>query len=199
MRQYPGGWLDFVNMEPVSIAQYISFAVLAGGAFNGVIQQVTTFNTPTGGSWQVSPLAITQEPVVQAINYTYSQSDVMLANAMNMQTQMYNPNAPIPMQNMLFLYGNANELRFSNIISLDFGMSSYNLCQISVTENSATLGDAHGLIEVIDFGAGAFSGGLTLELTLGAIFGPVNIGIRLESTTGDSSIFNMKTMILNSY
>lgn len=63
-------------------------------------------------------------------------------------------------------------------------------------ENVGTQGDMHGNIEVVDFGSGTFTGTQTLQFILSDNTGPVNLGIRLESTTNQSSIFELKLVIL---
>jgi len=43
---------------------------------------------PTGGTWATSPITLSQEPVVQAINVTFNAIDGIEAIAMNSQTKM---------------------------------------------------------------------------------------------------------------
>lgn len=199
--QFPGGWLSLENSNPMPISDFITFASLFDGSSttNGEIVLSSDYNNPTGGTWVASPISITSEPTVIAVDAVNDVTQDIIANSMNMQTKMANLAASVapPLQNLVYLYGNLSEkLRYMCYLPLDLGGSSYDLFQVSVLENVGTQGDMHGNIEVVDFGSGAFTGTQTLQLILSDNTGPVNLGIRLESTTNQSSIFELKLVIL---
>jgi hypothetical protein len=94
------------------------------------------------------------------------------------------------------LYTPVGQPRFWNRLYLNLGGGTYNRMQISVFENSVTRGDAHGNVESYDFGVGPFTGTGTLQLLLTNYTGQVNIGIRLETTGGASSLFELRTIAI---
>ena len=196
MASYPGGWNTLQNSMPQSISDILSFAKY--GATGGSIISSSVFNTPTGGVWQASPISISIGPIVVAVNGLVYPDQAQKAAAMNMQTKTYNANAPLPLKTLIFAYGNKNtKMDFQSDISLNLGGLNYNLLQLSILENAATKGDSHGTIQVVDFGAGPFTGIQTLSLNISGYFGPLNLGIRLESTPGaQSSMFDLRYMIL---
>jgi hypothetical protein len=198
MTNYPGGWLSLENSSPMPITDIITFAsVNDGSVTKGVVLDSSTYHDPTGGTWAATPISITNAPTFNPVNPTYSLDDVMVADAMNMQTKSANlTTAPSSLSSLIYLYGNNSDIRFSCDIVLSLGGLSYDSIQISVLENCVTYGDSNGNIQVIDFGAGPYTGAVTLNLILGQRFGPINIGIRLESTTNVSSIFELQTVIL---
>jgi len=175
---------------------FFSFAKFGGTAGNIISSSV--FNTPTGGVWQVSPISIAIGPLVIAVNGLVYPDQAQKAAAMNMQTKTYNANAHLSLKNLVFAYGNQNtKMDFQSDISPNLGGLNYNLFQLSILENSATKGDSHGTNQVVDFGTGPFTGIQTLSLNISGYFGPLNLGIRLESTPGaQSSIFDLRYMIL---
>ncbi len=203
MAKYPGGWLTLESSNPIPITNYIAFAMLYDGAVStdGTVKEVTSFHTPTT-AWSASPISITAEPTAFAVNGPTIVNQQISANAMNMQTKMANLSStvPIPLRNMLYLYGNNddNELLYMINIPISFGGSNYNLCQISVMENAATSGNEHGKIQVIDFGAGPFTGAYTIKVFFRGYYGPLNLGVRLESSAGAlSSIYEIRTNIIS--
>jgi hypothetical protein len=198
MKKFPGGWHSLENSNPMPITDYILFASLSTG-FAGNVQYSSDFISPTGGTWMASPISINAEPNVAAIAGTPFPSKAYIADMMNMQTKMWNNsnNIPSQLQNMIYAYGNSSgDPEYVMTIPLDLGGSTYDSFQISVFENVATQGDAHGNIQVIDFGPGPFTGIINLEVTFSERTGPLNIGIRLESSTNQSSIYELKTIIL---
>jgi len=66
-------------------------------------------------------------------------------------------------------------------------------------ENAATEGGPMGVVEAFHFAktSGNFTGVNTLYLFFDNYFGPINLGLRAESTTPDSSIFEMRCVILD--
>ncbi|MFA7325051.1 MAG: hypothetical protein WC121_00155 [Candidatus Kapaibacterium sp.] len=199
--KFPGGWLSLENSNPMPISDFITYAALFNGSTttDGQIVMSDVYNTPTGGTWVASPVSISTEPTVIAVDAPNDVTQQIIANSMNMQTKMANlgANVPPPLQNLVYLYGNfSDQLRYLCYLPLNLGGSSYDLFQVSVLENVGTQGDMHGNIEVVDFGAGPHTGAQTLQLMLSENMGPVNLGIRLESTTNQSSIFELKLVIL---
>lgn len=121
---------------------------------------------------------------------------------MNMQTKMANllSTVPIPLRNFLYLYGNVNDdsLLYQMNIPLSFGPSTVDLFQISVLENAAGSGDEHGKIQVIDFGSVSLAGTTwMLQVMFRGYFGPLNLGIRMNTTTPASSLHEFKTLIMS--
>lgn len=202
MANFPGGWLSLQSSSPIPITKYASYAYNYDGAITteGTVKNVTTFQTPTT-AWSASPISLNAEPTVLAVNAAVNVNEAIKAASMNMQTLMANlTNAPIPIKNMIYVYGNQddNSLLYKMQIALNFGASNYNLYQISVMENAGTLGDEHGHCEVIDFGAGPFTGVNTLNIFFRGYYGNVNIGIRLESSAGGlSSIFELRANVMS--
>jgi len=89
MQNFPGGWNSLQNSFPQNITDVISVArATFGGPGGGQIVYDNLFNTPTGGTWATSPITLSQEPVVQAINVTFNAIDGIEAIAMNSQTKM---------------------------------------------------------------------------------------------------------------
>ncbi len=199
--KFPGGWLSLANSNPMPISDFITYVALFNGSSTtkGQIEMSSVYNEPTGGTWVNSPIAIASEPTVIAVDAPNDVTQQIVADSMNMQTMMANiaPNVAPPLKNLVYLYGNFSEkLRFLCNLPIDLGLSNYDLFQISVLENVGTQGDMHGNIEVVDFGTGPFTGIQTIQLVLSENMGPVNLGIRLESTTNQSSIFELKLVIL---
>lgn len=195
MFQIPGGWRTLRNSNPLKISDKIIYASF-GGAPGDVVDSAD-YNSPTGGSWNASPITINAYPTFTAVNQTYTLDDVLIADSMNEQTQTGYSSAPPDLSNMVYMYGNPNRMRFQNSLDLDLGGSTYNTVEISVFENCVTRGDAHGNVEVFRF-TGSFTGIQTLTMLIGNFFGPINIGIRLESSTNQSSIYELKSVILKS-
>ncbi len=193
MKQFPGGWLSLENSFPQVITPIISYCScnFGGPTIKGVIDYSSIFNTPTGGTWVPSPISISQEPIVIAVNSVHNSVDLLEADAMNSQTKMSNLNSstPIQLRNFVYLYNNQSTPKWMTQILFDLGANNYNKLQISVFENSVSKGDSHGNIQVIDFGSGPFSGVGTFNFLFGEFHGLINLGIRLESTTNQSSIF----------
>jgi hypothetical protein len=190
----PGGWLTLESSMPKSV-DVISFAKI--GVTSGTVELSTVYNTPTGGTWYSLTNLITSEPVVLAIAGTQFPDLATKAYAMNMHTKMFNSTAPLPLRNLLFCYGNQEgKTEYEMNFVLDLGGITYNLIQISILENAATLGDAHGNIEVIDFGIGPFTGMQTLSLVISGYYGLLNLGIRFEKNDNTSYLYEMKLMVL---
>ena len=199
MRNFPGGWNSLQNSFPQNISDIISVARATFGApVDGQIVYDNLFNTPTGGTWAASPIVLSQEPDVQAINVTFNSIDGIEAIAMNGQTKMANLSASVPSQlrGLVYLYTPVGQPRFWNRLYFDLGASNYNRMQISIFENSVTRGDAHGNVQSYDFGTGPFTGIGTIQLLLSSFTGQINIGIRLESTGGASSLFELRTIAI---
>lgn len=193
MLQIPGGWRTLRNSNPLKISDKIVYAKL--GSTDGEVEDSADYNSPTGGSWNASPLSISAYPTFAAVNPTYSQQDALIANSLNEQTQTGFSSAPPDLNNLVYMYANPGDVRFFSALDFDFGGSTYNTVEISVFENCVTRGDAHGNIEVFRF-TGSFTGTNTLQMILGDFAGPVNFGIRLESSTNQSSIYELKTVVL---
>jgi hypothetical protein len=103
---------------------------------------------------------------------------------------------PSQLRGLVYLFTPIGQPRFWNRIYLNLGASNYNRMQISIFENSVTRGDAHGNVQSYDFGTGPFTGIGTIQLLLSNYTGQVNIGIRLESTGGASSLFELRTIAI---
>jgi hypothetical protein len=199
MRNYPGGWNSLQNSFPQNITDVVSVARSTFGTPpDGQIVYDNLFNTPTGGTWAASPIVLSQEPDVQAINVTFNAIDGIEASAMNAQTKMANLSTSVPsqLQGLVYLYTPVGQPRFWNRLYLNLGGGTYNRMQISIFENSVTRGDAHGNIQAYDFGTGPFTGTGTIQLLLSSFTGQINLGIRLESTGGDSSLFELRTIAI---
>lgn len=116
MANYPGGWLTLENSNPVPVTNSISLAQLFDGVTttNGEVKNVTTFNNPTT-AWSATPITLNAEPTVNSVNIAFNVNEGVKASAMNMQTLMANlTNAPVPMQNMLYVYGNPDDTNLIN-------------------------------------------------------------------------------------
>ncbi|MBM2813320.1 MAG: hypothetical protein HW421_82 [Ignavibacteria bacterium] len=189
MAYYPGGWNDLKNSEPDPITEVVTYAAITvgGTTTNGIVKYTSDFITPIGGIWDTSPISITSEPYVDALDAAIYPHEAELASALNMQTKIYNPDVPSPMENLLFLYGNDEQPLYRMNIPLSFGASTCNKLMISVFENAGTLGNNHGQIQVIDFGSGPFSGNLTLKLVFTGYYGSCNIGVFTEETDPHSA------------
>lgn len=199
MKNFPGGWNAFENMNPSLITTYISTVKTTFGMpVNADVVWSNNYNTPTGGTWGASPITINEEPTVMAVNGMHNGQELIYSQAMNSQTKMANLSTSIPsqLQGLVFLYNNPTTPRFMSRLKLDLGASNYNSIQISVFENSVTNGNEHGLIQVFDFGTGPFTGIGIFEFLFSSFTGQVNLGIRLESTTAVSSIFELRCFLI---
>lgn len=111
--QFPGGWLALENSNPMPISDFITFASLFDGSSttDGEIVLSSDYNNPTGGTWVPSPISITSEPTVIAVDAANDVTQQIIANSMNMQTKMANlaPSVAPPLQNLVYLYGNLSE------------------------------------------------------------------------------------------
>ncbi len=200
MKQFSGGWLSLQNSNPQPIAPYLSFVkcTFAGPVNNAQIQYSNVFNNPTGGAWVDSPIVIHEEPTVNAINGSHNATDLLQSQAMNAQTLMANYGTSVPPQlrGLVYLYNNPTQSKWMSQIKFNLGASNYNKLQIGIMESSVTRGDVHGNVQVYDFGTGPFTGVGTFDFLFGEYVGPLNIGIRLESTTNQSSIFELRCFLL---
>ena len=117
---------------------------------------------------------------------------------LNLQTKMRNSSAPPPLDNLFFVYGNPTlKLSYRMIFHIDLGANTYDSIQIGVFENCVTQGGEHGLIEVVEFGGGGFTGAGLLHLTFGNYFGAVNLGLRTErSAANESTIIQLQMVIM---
>jgi hypothetical protein len=199
---YPGGWNDLEISEPRLIKPIISNAIIDDGtAYPGAIVNSVDYFTPTAPGWVASPFALNAEPLVYAVNAAVFLNELYKATAMNQQTKMSNiTNAPPPLANMLYLYGNNNgNLSYQMKIDIDLGAGLYNYLELSVMENAASSGGVNGVVQAYHFAktAGTFTGIVTLELQFDNFFGSVNLGLRAESTAPASSIFELRCQILS--
>lgn len=199
MKNFPGGWNALENMNPSLITTYISTVKATFGApVNADVLWSNNYNTPTGGTWGASPITINDEPTVVAVNGMHNGQELIYSQAMNSQTKMANLSSDVPSQlkGLVFLYNNPTSPRFLSKLSLNLGGLNYNSIQISVMENSVTNGNEHGEIQVFNFGTGPFTGVGTFEFLFSGYTGQVNLGIRLESTTNVSSIFELRCFLI---
>ena len=195
MSKFSGGWQDLQNSDPIDVTDFVSYAQL--NANLGTIMQSSAFFTPTGGTWVASPITYNIPPAISAVNGIQFPDQAMLASAASMQTQMSNPSAPPSLNHLLFLYGNdADSYLFQSRVFLNLGALNYDLVQLSILANAATKGNQHGTVQVFDFGTGPYTGIVSLTLMFCGYYGPLNLGIRLESTTNLSSVFDLDTIIL---
>ncbi|MBI5324077.1 MAG: hypothetical protein HZB41_02145 [Ignavibacteriae bacterium] len=196
MLKIHGGWNDLQRSMPLNISNIIESATI--GATTASIQASSNFNTATG-TWVTSPITLNAVPTAIAINATTNPDQAAKVTAMNAQTLMANLNAPPPLKNLVFLYGNQEgSLKYEMDIPLNLGGSTYNSIQISLLDNTATKGDEHGEIQVFDFGSGSWTGVNTLKLVFNGIIGEYLIGIRINDTSNNTSIYNLRTFILPS-
>ena len=138
--KFPGGWLSLENSNPMQISDFISFAAIDDGSTttNGEIIMSSDYNNPSGGTWGASPISITSEPYVNAVDSANDVTQQIMADSMNMQTKMANLATSVapPLQSLIYLYGNIpGQMRYMCYLPLDFGGSNYDLLQISVLEN----------------------------------------------------------------
>ncbi|MBM2814818.1 MAG: hypothetical protein HW421_1580 [Ignavibacteria bacterium] len=202
MSSFQGGWNTLSSAAPKPITDLVTFSSVYTNAvtIQGVVKNVTTFNTPTGGTWFASPITISSKPLVEAVAASTNPTKVIIADALNMQTKTWNSSAPLPLLNLVFLFGNDSleALDYIMNIPLNFGGHQFNLCQVGILENAATAGNEQGLIQVIDFAppGGNFTGAVNLRLLISGFNGPINLGIRLEDTNTESSLFELKAAIL---
>jgi hypothetical protein len=196
MLKLHGGWNDLQKSMPGNISNIIESATI--GATNATIQSSSDFNTPTG-TWVTSPITLNAVPTAVAINATTNPDQAAKVAAMNAQTLMANLTAPPPLQNLVFLYGNQEgSLKYEMDIPLNFGANTYNSIQISLLDNAGTKGDEHGEIQVYDFGSGSWTGVNTLKLIFNGVIGEYKIGIRINDTSNNTSIYNLRTIVLPS-
>jgi len=199
--KYPGGWLDLEASMPKPISDAITIVQVDDGAAvtDGTIIRSSVYHVPTGGAWVASPIAINSEPLVIALNSGTWINEELKAMSMSAQTQMANLGAPPPpMENLVYCYGNhENEPKYQMHIELDLGAGNFTLFELSILENAATEGGRHGKVEVFEFDKGAnWTGVNTLQIIFNEFFGPINLGLRLESTVPDSSIFGLQAIVL---
>ena len=198
---YPGGWNDLEISAPRPIKPIIALmSVSDGGTYNGEIVNSTTYFSPTGGVWASNPFTFATEPKVVGVNAGLQQDEGFKAEAMNQQTKMANiTNAPPPLSNLLFLYGNKNGiLKYQMILEIDLGVAFYSYLELSILENAATDGGPNGVVQAYyTEKVGGFTGVVTLNMFFDNFFGPINLGLRAESTTGDSSIMPLYCNILD--
>jgi len=96
MYSFSGGWNSLENSFPQNITDIISVARATFGApVDGQIVYDSLFRVPSGGTWAASPITLSQEPDVQAINVTFNSIDGIEAIAMNGQTKMANLSAKV--------------------------------------------------------------------------------------------------------
>lgn len=194
------GWQGFMESDPISLAEFISFAEAESTSgpsitYDGTFMKSSVFNSPSLGTWNSSPISITSSPTINSIGTLQSNVDVQ--NLIASQTAFMGTNVPPPLQNFLFLQTNKGcEQKFSMTIPIDLGGGSFDVFQISALENSVNQGDKNGQIQVIDFGSGPFSGTFDLHLCFNAGSGPFNIGIRLENNLNQSSMFAIRGFLL---
>jgi hypothetical protein len=194
MLQLSGGWNDLQKSMPQNITDIIESATI--GATNATIQASTNFNAATG-TWVTSPVTLNAVPTAVAINATTNPDQAAKVAAMNAQTLMANLNAPPPLKNLVFLYGNQEgSLKYEMDIPLNLGANTYNSIQISLLDNAATKGDEHGNFQVFDFGSGSWTGVNTLKLIFNGVIGEYKIGIRINDTSNNTSIYYLRTVVL---
>jgi len=198
---FPGGWNDLIVQEPKRIKPIISVAQIHDGSnyYDGEIVQSSVYFLPSGGSWSSNPFVLTDEPKVVAVNNGIFFNEGFRAMAMNQQTKMSNiSDAPPPMSNLLFLYGNRNgDLKYRMEIYINFGINEFPWVELSVLENAAGTGGANGVVEAYRFEKSNFSGLHTLHLFFDNYFGLVNLGLRAEDSLSNSSIFEMRCVVLD--
>jgi hypothetical protein len=194
MGQFSGGWMDLANSLPSQITDIIAFSMI--GVTPGIVKLSSNYNLPNS-SWVNSPLTITSNPVVVAVNAAQFPNEGMLANAMNAQTQSANISGPPALKNLIYVYGNnPGELKYEIDIPINLGGLNYNSIQISILDNAGTNGNFNEKIQVIDFGTGPWTGAQTLKALFSNFIGEVHIGIRLNDTSNNTSIFDLRTVIL---
>lgn len=108
--KFPGGWLSLENSNPMPISDFITYAALFNGSTttDGQIVMSDVYNTPTGGTWVSSPISISTEPSVIAVDAPNDVTQQIIADSMNMQTKMSNLASSVapPLVNLVYLYGN---------------------------------------------------------------------------------------------
>ncbi len=193
---FNGGWLDLSESEPVSITEFVASANTSPSGSASVVNS-SNFNIPTG-TWVTSPITLNAVPTAVAINATTNPDQAAKVAAMNAQTLMANLNAPPPLKNLVYLYGNQEgSLKYEMDIPLNLGANTYNSIQVSLLDNAGTKGDEHGNIQVFDFGTGSWTGVNTLKLVFNGVIGEYKIGIRINDTSNNTSIYYLRTVILS--
>lgn len=195
------GWLSLINSAPINVSDFISlaYATMGGPQINSSVIANTEFNTPTGGTWVASPISINSEPMVLCINPQSGEQTQIIADSDNMKIQMANLNAPPPLKSTVFLIGNpVGKYDYINLLPLNFGASNYSIFMISSLDNSVKPGSSYGNIPAIDFdrNQGPYTGIVNVNIMFTGYFGPVDLGIRLESSTNQSSMFDLRVYVL---
>jgi hypothetical protein len=192
---YPG-WQRLINSAQSDIYKYLTYAKIDTTEADLVTSSL--YNNPTGGTWVASNISISSGPTVSTLN-SFASDDI-IEGLINSQTKFIDTTNPPPLNEYIFLQGNSTSTQnIKNTLSFDFGSTLYTNIQISFINNCVRAGDKDGKIRVFDFPlASSITGVKELELIFNEYTGPLLLGIRLESSTGQSSIFKLRTFILPS-
>jgi hypothetical protein len=195
--EFHGGWLDLSESEPVSITRFVASASTSPSGSANVINS-SNFYLPTG-TWINSPCILyvipNLMPRIVPID-TSSNSDPTLAQAMMEQSLIANLNVPFPLRNLIFVPGNfKNKLRWQIELQINMGGWNYNSLQLGLLDNAATSGDAHGKIKVFDFGSGPWTGTINMFLVFWNHFGEVNLALRANNTSNNTSLFHIRAIV----
>ncbi|MBE0645749.1 MAG: hypothetical protein IH600_16840 [Bacteroidetes bacterium] len=179
-----GNWTDYQRLCPSDPRDLVAYAVLDSNV--GQFGFSTNFIEP--GAWTASPLAISNAPVVSALE-SDNQLKVADANQWNFLNQTWNGSSAlaIPAGKFLFLRG-INE--WDNRLYIDFGGTPVTDVQLSLMMNAATRGDKQGTVPVIAWTGLSLSGEKTLNVVLRQ-FGTYSIGL----WTFDGANYGMFEMI----
>jgi hypothetical protein len=195
--EHYGGWLDLAESEPVSITKFIAYSDTTPMGSANVINS-SNFHLPTG-TWVNSPFTLNVIPNVMPRVVpidTSSNSDPYLANAIMKQSLSANQSAPPPLRNLIFVPGNLkNKLRWQIEIAINLGGATYNSMQLGLLDNAATLGNAHGKIKVFDYGTGPWTGTMALFVVFYNYFGEVNLALRANDTSNNTSLFHIRCIV----
>ncbi len=187
-------WIDWAQSNPVNPLDIIAMARLDMGVNHdvGVYLDTTTYSTP-GSSWVASPFSYNGEPTL--ISYrTDQQGTVAEALQWNMShlTRNSDANLAIPLRKVIFLKAGAD---WEMQIPLALGAGSYSDLQLSLLDNAGTRGDDQGTVPVISFTARAYTGSVTLSVSVKSP-GILPVGFRAVSAAGDWSMFEMLWIIV---
>ncbi|MBE0643824.1 MAG: hypothetical protein IH600_07065 [Bacteroidetes bacterium] len=177
-------WIDYQRMCPSDPRDLIAYAVLD----SNVGQFAFSSDIIEPGAWTDSPLAISNDPIVSALE-SNNQLKVADADQWNFLNQTWNGSSAlaIPARKFLFLRG-VNE--WDNRIYIDFGGTPVTEVQLSLMMNVATRGDKQGTVPVIKWTGLELTGERTLNVVLRQ-FGSFSIGV----WTFDGANYGMYEMI----
>ncbi|MCZ7558251.1 MAG: hypothetical protein M5R41_17765 [Bacteroidia bacterium] len=181
-------WYDLQKMSPVDPLGILENAILDSTV--GQFEFSTTYIEP--GTWTPTPLTISNEPLVTALE-SDNQLKVADANMWMFNHKRWNSSSAlaIPLRKILFLRG-VHEWR--NRLYIDFGGTPITAVQLSLITNAATRGDRQGTTPVISWAGLSLTDEHTIDLVF-RTFGQFDIGIWTYDGT-NHSIFELKIIVM---